>query len=459
MQKVAFGLFSFLLLIQVSLFSQNTKSPIVSGPMLGYVEHRSALVWVEVNPELSANVQLSYWQKGSKESAATIYPALIDMALADNSPYMPLKFELYNLKMNTDYEYQILIDEVPMTFPYPLVFKTKDLWEWRKPAPDFSFLFGSCLYNNDLEYDRPGTPYGRNFHIFDVINNIPNSSFMIWLGDNTYLREADYSSPYGIYYRYSHDRSEHYLQRFLASQPHYATWDDHDYGPNNSNKNWGLKDVSRRTFIKYWGNHYFGEDGKGIYFNFKYGDCEFFLLDGRSFRDDDNLPDSINGQPNPNKKMIGEKQMEWLKNSLMGSTAVFKVIVSGSQVINPVAGTDCWRHFPKEYQEFMDFLKESKLKGILFFSGDKHESEMIKVERPGTYPLYDITSSSITAGESHVWGAEVNNPYRVGKNVETQNITKVTVEGPKANRTMTFEFVTHEGKVAGKYSISEKELK
>ncbi len=31
-------------------------------------------------------------------------------------------------------------------------------------------------------------------------------------------------------------------------------------------------------------------------------------------------------------------------------------------------------------------------------SGDRHHSEVIKMERPGTYPLYDITVSPLDIG-------------------------------------------------------------
>ena len=135
-----------------------------------------------------------------------------------------------------------------------------------------------------------------------------------------------------------------------------------------------------------------------------WGDADIFLTDNRWWRSADLLPDSVNGKPNPEKKMLGDQQMEWLKNSLLYSTATFKIIVVGSQVLNPVSPFDKWRDFPSEYQELMDFLTEQKINGVLFLTGDRHHSEIIKVERPGTYPLYDITVSPLISG-THVFGA------------------------------------------------------
>ena len=144
-----------------------------------------------------------------------------------------------------------------------------------------------------------------------------------------------------------------------------------------------------------------------------WGDVDIFLLDERWWRSADQMQDSVNGKPNPAKKMIGDQQMAWLKNALLSSAATFKIIAVGSQVLNPVSPYDKWRDFPAEYQEMMDFLSGNKINGVLFLTGDRHHSEIIKTERPGSYPLYDITVSPLTSA-SHVFGgAEKNNPYRV----------------------------------------------
>ena len=74
---------------------------------------------------------------------------------------------------------------------------------------------------------------------------------MLWLGDNTYTREADFSSASGIKYRYLHTRSDASLQKFLSRQNNYAIWDDHDFGENDANKTFDLKDVSKECFVNY----------------------------------------------------------------------------------------------------------------------------------------------------------------------------------------------------------------
>ena len=78
--------------------------------------------------------------------------------------------------------------------------------EMEGDAPDFDFVAGSCFYINEEAYDRPGKPYGGDYQILDAIYR-DKPDFMVWLGDNTYLREADWDSKSGIYHRYSHTRA------------------------------------------------------------------------------------------------------------------------------------------------------------------------------------------------------------------------------------------------------------
>jgi alkaline phosphatase D len=61
--------------------------------------------------------------------------------------------------------------------------------------------------------------------------------------------------------------------------------------------------------------------------------------------------------------------MDWLKNSLLYSSAPFKIIAMGSQAINPASPFDKWWDFPAEYDEMMNFLKENKINGVLFLTG------------------------------------------------------------------------------------------
>src|SRR6185436_13611448 len=106
-------------------------------------------------------------------------------------------------------------------------------------------------------------------------------------------------------------------------------------------------------FMNYWANPSYGEDSKGIYTRVTYGDCDFFLMDDRYFRSNDDMEPFVDGKPNQLKRMWGTIQMDWLKNALLQSKAPFKFIVTGSQTLNPASPYDCLQDYPVEFEELM----------------------------------------------------------------------------------------------------------
>lgn len=441
---------SALLFLGILLFSLSLSAQLISGPMLGQVELKDAKVWMEVAP-LVKKVQLMYYKKGQTASAKTVtYKGLL------GKEFTPVQFTLGGLDMNTTYQYRVLLDGKEAAGVGE--FTTKDLWQYRKPAPDFSFLAGSCAYFNEPLVDRPGIPYGGDSSIFETMAG-EKASFMLWLGDNWYTREVDYFSEWGLWYRAHRDRKSAVLQNLLKAMPQYAIWDDHDYGPNDIGVNYILKEESRKVFSSYWANPSYGEGGQGIYTQVSHGDVDFFLCDDRWWRSSDRMKDSVSGQPNPDKVMLGAQQMKWLKNALLYSNATFKIVVVGSQVLNPVSPFDKLRDFPVEYYELTNFLTENKINGVLFMSGDRHHSEIIKVDRPGTYPLFDITISPLTAGTHLFGGPEKENFYRVLGVDQKQNYGRVSVSGSRGQRKLTVEYVGIKGDKLAEWSVLESQLK
>jgi alkaline phosphatase D len=446
----------FLLLFLFIVFQQSfniSYAQLVSGPMLGPVELRTAKLWIEVKP--GSSVILQYWKKGEIKSVKWM-----EKKTNMNDWFSPVVFNLVGLELNTTYEYKFSFNLKMITTPTKVdgSFTTKDLWQWRKPAPDFSFLTGSCAYFNEPAVDRPGKPYGGDSSIFESMAK-EKAAFMLWLGDAWYTREVDYFDEWGLCNRASHDRAMPVLQNFLKSTSHYAIWDDHDYGPNDIGMNYILKDKSREVFMNYFINPSYGMNNEGIYSLVSYSDVDVFMMDDRWWRSADHMKDSVDGKPNPDKQMWGKVQLEWLKNSLLYSTAPFKIIATGSQVLNPVSPYDRLMNCPVEYDELMNFLKDNNINGVLFLTGDRHHSEIIKVERTGTYPLYDVTASPLTSGTHSFSGSEKNNPYRIYGLDQKQNYTKFSFSGARNQRKLTVEFFGIKGEKLGEWIVNENELK
>ncbi len=436
----------------INALAQSGKN-LVSGPWAGNIELRNATIWAEVSTTVKTVAVKFYPVADPKKAKTVAYKGSL------GNEFNPVKVELNGLDFGTGYEYQLIIDGKPVTTPFATRFTTKDLWQYRRPAPDFSFLTGSCAYFNETVFDRPGKPYGSDSSIFETMAKTP-ADFHVWLGDNWYTREVDYYTAWGLNYRASRDRSVPVLQEFMAKMPHYAIWDDHDYGPNDADKSYIFKEESRQVFKNYWLNPSCGEDGKGIYSKVSYADADLFLTDDRYFRSSDDLPDSIDGKPSAAKTYFGVQQMDWLKNSLLGSRATFKIIVTGSQVLNPLNKYECMRHFSYEYQELINFLAEHKISGVLFLTGDRHHSEVIRMERPNLFPLYDITVSPYTSGVSKASGIEANNPHREPNTlVEAQNFGRISISGKRNDRTLRIEFLGIKGEKLGEWSVNEQALK
>ncbi|MCX6351570.1 MAG: alkaline phosphatase D family protein [Bacteroidetes bacterium] len=434
------------LLCCASGFAQVQNAKLIAGPMLGFCEHKSVLIWCEVSAKVDA-VAVYYKEKNSSEGfKETKYKGQLHQA------YNPIKIILGDLKPGTEYEYKLEVDN------YSSInnFKTRELWEWRKPAPDFSFIFGSCAYLNDSAYDRPGKSYGQSKDIFKSMGN-EKTDLMIWLGDNNYLREADYSSTSGMDYRYSHDRATPELQKIFANQPNYAIWDDHDYGSNDASSNFRLKDYSLEVFKKYWGNMSFGEpDNPATYTTFSWSDADFFLLDDRYFRSPDERKDDTD------KHYFGNQQLTWLEDNLLNSKASFKFIINGNQLLNPakIQG-ESLSQYSAEYNRLLKFITENKINGLFFISGDRHFSELIQIQPAGCYKLYDYTSSPLTSNPYKPnKPEELNNSALVNGSLQSiQNYGKISVSGGKGNRQLKLQTLDINGKVVYELVIPESELK
>lgn len=432
-----------LIFINYSLLGQ---SLIQSGPMLGYSEMREVLIWIQTNQK--AKVKAAYWEINNSNNKK-----FTEEITTQKETAFTAKLIADKVQPSQKYEYEIYINDKIQKFTYPLSFHSKTQWLWRTDAPDFKFALGSCAYVNEWQYDRPGEPYGGNYEIYkSIYSKKPDA--MIWLGDNTYLREADWDTKTGIQHRYTHTRSLPELQPLLASTHHFAIWDDHDFGPNDSDRSFYNKNQTLETFKLFWGNKNFGiNENKGITSSFQWADCEFFLLDDRFFK-------SPNNRKNTPCTILGEEQKQWLIDALTSSKSTFKFIAVGSQFINDAPGAkENFVNCPEERNFILNAIKDEKISGVIFLTGDRHHSEISKLERDGSYPIYDITVSPLGAGV-HKKAKDESNSLRIPASlIMERNFAIIEVTGSKAERQLKISYFDISGIEKYNYIIKAKDLK
>lgn len=224
-------------------------------------------------------------------------------------------------------------------------------------AFSFQFVLGSCAQN------------GSNHPVFDTIRNL-NPLFFLHGGDLHY-QNIDVNNK--NIYRAAYDTVLNSPnQAALHRQtPIVYMWDDHDFGPNDSNETAPGRQAARLTYQEYV-PHYPLSAGSGdvpIYQSFAIGRTYFILTDLRSERSPKNISD------NANKTMMGATQKAWFKNELLMARDHYVAIFWLSTVPwigTAVSGNDNWAGYTTERAELANFIKNSWINNLVILCGDAH---------------------------------------------------------------------------------------
>ncbi len=433
-----------LFLMAGATFAQ--KNLLQSGPMLGRVNKTDIKLWVQTRKP--AKVYFTCTSKNRKEM-----PHKSETVTTEKNNAYIAQAVIDGLHPGDTYIYQLYINGKKINFPYALEFKTQEVWKYHHAPKDFAFAFGSGAYINDPVFDRSGRPYGGQYQIYNEIYR-RHPDFMIWDGDNTYLRQNEWDSKSGMVYRYTHDWSIKEKQALFATVPHYAIVDDHDFGPNDSDGSFWNKDTAIEVFKLFWANPKTVSGLKSATTQFSYNDVEFFMLDNRYYRDANRLTGK-----NP-KTMLGDKQKEWLKQALVASNAKFKFVVMGGQFLNTARAYESYSNhgFDKERQELIDFIYAEKLKNVIFLTGDRHMTEISLLDNGKNFPkVWDVTVSPFTSGPNTHAENEPNKLRVQNTLIMKRNFAIFKIEGKGKDRQIKIEFIDEKGNQIKEFIIKQDE--
>jgi alkaline phosphatase D len=246
------------------------------------------------------------------------------------------------------------------------------------------------------------------------------------------------------------------VRELVASTASYGIWDDHDFGPGDSDRTFVHRELSLDVFKRFWPNPTpLGTTARGVFHSFTVGDAEVFMLDDRFHRDPNTAPDRTT--------MLGADQLAWLKAGLKTSPATFKIIANGGTLLVD-QGKETWHRFGPERDEFLSWLFAEGIEGVIFVAGDWHIGVLNRLDRPAFgYPLYELLSSNVAVkiiprGTAEIAEGAGNNQWASQRFVD-YNFGLIRFSGKRGDRWATLQLIDEEGVVQVDLTLHESDLR
>jgi alkaline phosphatase D len=355
-----------------------------SGVASGDVTDTAAILWTRADRAGTVRVQVA---------TDEAFLQIVQEAQADATAAADytVRFDVQGLDAGTLYYYRFLLAGDPADPSIAGTFRTR-------PPPDQAVGFRFVLAG-DSDYSR------GPFHVLaDAAEQEPD--LFIFFGDTIYgdIPAGDLGIAYTLdEYRakYVQNRGDQPLRDLLARTPLIVGWDDHEV----VNDYWGAEPgpdltpervaAAYQAFFEYMPIRDAGDpkDSFRTYRAVRHGSlAEFFLLDGRQYRDppaeqacggDPDPFDLLFGGRGPNdeclaalrepRACLGAAQMEWLKANLLTSTARYKFVVTNQPMsFFGLLPYDRWDGYDAERKEILEFLDANLVENVWLLSTDVH---------------------------------------------------------------------------------------
>lgn len=394
------------------------------GPVLGHVDHERICCFARALDTGPVELIL-------KDSEGTVVARQTVAATPKND--LCVRFDVEGVRPGTAYtgelvgpESQPLFEGSRFAVRTPLV---------PNEVEQVTLGFGSCV--SSTEYDE----------IWRQIQGQGVEAFCL-LGDSPYIDKTELEA---------NRRARRIFWSRLPSLaalakeiPFWVTWDDHDFGKNDSDGLIADKENIRQAFLEYTALGNYGEHDEGIYTSFRRGPVEVWMVDDRWFSQ------TAPSWADPNQKTcLGDAQWKWLQESLKASTAPFKLLCCG-MVWYPKGNSekDHWETYAAEREAIFAFIKENQIPGVMILSGDIHVSRHhdYGTERLG-YPLHECVISPMHA--SVIPQLDVEHPARVWSKPEPNVFLKMDITPER----LTAQWITMAGTVIHELSATAEELR
>lgn len=211
----------------------------------------------------------------------------------------------------------------------------------------FTIAFASCART------------GSEHEVFATILR-HNPLFFLHLGDLHYL-DIDKNDPELFRNAYAAVHASKTQSELYRNIPIAYIWDDHDYGPDNSDGDSPSREASCLTYRECV-PHYplpAGGGAKAVYQAFTAGRVRFILTDLRS-----------EGAA-PSETAMSPSQLKWFEGELKRSRDQRQLIVWAS-TFGWIGETGGWSEFAKQRKGIADFIKKESIENLVVLCGDAH---------------------------------------------------------------------------------------
>jgi alkaline phosphatase D len=260
------------------------------------------------------------------------------------------------------------------------------------------------------------------YHIFRTMAR-RQADLFLFVGDTVYADQpcgarphvpgADYTAKTlaEFHGKHRYNRADPALQEFFRTTSVFAVWDDHEVRNNFAGPTEPLMPMALQAMLDYWPIQGPPEEPRRLYRSLRWGrHFEAFILDVRQYRSDNAEPDG------PGKTMLGTAQRTWLLRALAASDATWKVVVTPVPLGMFTGGrySDSWSAanvlgFPRtsptgfahERDMILRFIREQRIRNVVFVSGDVHHAELIRHEPMPGFIVHELVAGPLAARQGY----------------------------------------------------------
>jgi len=461
-----------------------TSFQITHGIASGDVTDQSAIIWsrindqpAQMNVEYDTNANFTNpLSKTAQANSTTDFTAhaKLDRLKPDTQYYYRVWFTGSDIDNNNNSETSSDLSAIPDIADQVEIgtFRTAPSANMTSNSSAISFIWGAdlggqnyCRNANEGGYSIFKSMLSLNADFFiangdmiyadgacpaqgPIFNNSTNNQTITWTnipGDFKSLADpsVDWNNVTEVrslfLEHWKYNRNDTYFKEFLRNVSMYSQWDDHEIINDFGSKwpYWNLFSVDREgypnlvkegtnAFLYYSpldsnsnkdNNYTVNDSNKRIFRSFNWGkDLDLFIIDARSYRSQNHIADA----PDSNKTLLGDEQLQWLRQELSNSNATWKVISSDVPISIPtgsnasILGRDGWANgnetsnysyytgFERELTDLFKLIDEQNIKNVIFITTDVHFPAFIRynfdLNNDGNMTeIYELVSGPLSA--------------------------------------------------------------